>query len=366
MSFFNPLYDRIQQLIGVKQNFEEDFSFLRPSGNDHLVQFCFRMISSEYLELSQYDQQHFFLLDLLEETGIEYQLDVNGEFAIFTEKNKKGVKTIQSVMDLRNESIAVIYYFGVAKPCLQLNSQLMQSLRLTACYLNPSTLKTVSQSLSGIRSFQYYFEQSSLIFKEPVVMKGSLKGDIVPDAYQIYCQQFSNWFNIIQLSGHTTDGSQGVMTIDANGKLQIDICRLSSFLKIIEKVFSLLNDKYHFILDKYVNSWQGDPHKNSIMVCSCPIQVELPYAIEFLENLSKTLTVGKKPLNLMGLYERISPKLWKIFITELNTANQIDLEISTQQILIFIHCKWSLPMLDKIESFLRNNIAANFESLALN
>jgi len=366
MSFFSPFYDRIQELIGVKQNFEEDFSFLQPSGNDHLVQFSLRMIPSEYLELSQYDQQHFFLLDLLEETGVEYQLDANGEFAIFTEKNKKGIKTIQSVMDLRNESIAVIYYFGVAKPCLQLNSSLMQSTKLTACYLNPSGLMAVSESLSGIRSFQYYFEQSSLIFKEPIVMKGSLKGAIVQDAYQNYCKQFSSWFNIIQLSGHTTDGSQGVMTIDANGKLQIDICRLSSFLIIVEKVFSVLNDKYRFILDKHINNWIGDQHKKSVTVCSCPVQVQLPYAIEFLENLSKTLTVGKKPLNLMGLYERISPKLWKIFITELNTANQIDLEISSQQILIFIHCKWSLPMLDKIENFLRNNIAASFESLSLN
>ena len=366
MSFFTPFYDRIQELTGVKQNFEEDFSYLQPSGNDHLVQFCFRNIPTEYLELSQFDQQHFFLLDLLEETGFEYQLDKDGKFAIYTEKNKKGLKTIQSIMDLRNEPIAVIYYFGVAKQCLQFNSHLMQSSKLTACYFSPATLMTISNSLSGIRALHYHFEQPPQVFKEPVVLKGTLKGSVVQKAYQNYCHQFSNWFNVTQLSGHTTDGSQGVMTIEVNGKLQIDICRLSSFLKIVEKVFTIVMDKYQFILNKHVVNLHEDQNKNSVAVCSSPIEINLPLSIEFIENLAKILSSGKKPLNLIGLYERISPKLWKIFLTELDTAYQIDLEISAQQILIFMNSRRSLPMLDKIECFFRYNIATNFESLALN
>lgn len=366
MSFFSPFYDRIQEIIGAKQNFEEDFSFLQPSGNDHLVQFCFRIIPSEYLELSQFDQQHFFLLDLLEETSFDYQLDQDGQFAIYSEKNKKGIKTIQSIMDLRDESIGVVYYFGVAKQCLQLNSQLMQSSKLTACYFNPATLMTISESLSGIRALQYHFEQSTQVFKEPVVLKGAIKGSIVEKAYQNYSDQFKNWFNVIQLSGHTTDGSQGVLTIEANGKLQIDICRLSSFLKIVEKVHTLVTEKYAFILEKHVVNLHEDHNKSSIAVCSSPVEINLPLTIEFIENLAKVLSSGKKPLNLIGLYERISPKLWKVFLTELETAYQIDLEISAQQILIFMNSRWSLPMLDKIECFFRNNIATNFESLALN
>jgi len=366
MSFSSPLYDRIQHLIGVKQNFEEDFSFLQSSGNDHLVQFCFRITPPEYSELSQYDQHHFFLLDLLENTGIEYQLDENGLFASYFEKNKKGIKTIQSIMDLRNESIIVIYYFGIAKQCLQFNSHLLQSSPLVACYFNPATLMSVSKSFSAMGALQYHFEQSSQLFKDPVVMKGVLKGSIVYDAYQNYHDQFSNWFNVTQVSGHTTDGSQGVMTVDHIGKLQIDTCRLSSFLSIVEKLHTIVTDKYHYILHKHILDWNGDQNKNSVTLCSSPIKIDFPFPVEFIENLAKTLTNGKKPLTLMGLYERVSPKLWKVFITDINTTKQINLDISNQQILIFIDDKSSLPLLDKIEYHIRNFIAANFESIALN
>lgn len=366
MSFSNPLYDRIQQLIGVQHYFEDDFSFLQPSGNDHSAQFCFRTIPTEYSDLGHYDQQHFFLLDLLEETGIEYLLDDDGKFAVFIEKNKKGVKVVQSILDLRNETIAVFYYFGIAKQCFQFNARLMMSSKLTPCYLNPTALMTVSKSLSAIGSLQYHFEQTNQVFQNAVVMKGAFKGSIVHDAYDNYCDQFNDWFNVVQLSGHTTDGSQGIMTIDANGKLQIDICRLSSFLKIVDNLYKMLSEKYQFILEKHIIGWNGNQNSNSVSLCSSPVQVDLPFPIEFIENLAKMLTNGRKPLNLIGLYERVSPKLWKVFITDLNTSNQINLNISNHQVLIFMHNKCSLPLLDKIEFFIRNYVAANFESLALN
>ena len=69
---------------------------------------------------------------------------------------------------------------------------------------------------------------------------------------------------------------------------------------------------------------------------------------------------------MIGLFERVSPKLWKVLLTDLATSNQLQLEISKNQIVIFLFNQNAMPLLDKIENYIRHYIAANFDCLALN
>ena len=306
-----------------------------------------------------------FLLDLLEATGVEFILDDTGEFATHISYDTKQNSILHTVMDLRDDEVTLIYYYGKSANNQKLNQQICQFSGLTPCYLSSPLLWKVSSQLSHITSVQYQFEQFKEIFKNPVTMSGTFAGEMAHQICDEYMTLYKGWFNIIEICGFTVEGAQGTMVFSSNGTIRIDTCRLSSLLSIVRALLNELKEKISTIHRKHIYHWKVDFHNKLLPLNANPIEILLEHPLENIEGFTQILTQGKKPLHLFGMVERVTPKLWSVMTTDLNTAEQLKLEVSLERIMIFLPHYNSMAILDKIESFLREHLCARFESTVL-
>jgi len=359
------LRERIQSLVGPHQPLADDFSFLQPGGNEHLIQFAFLNCTDEYRELDNWDRFNLLLTDLYAATDIEFDLDEDGRFATFVSKNPKGVKNIQTVIDLRDDSLIVIYFFGDSKACHKLNQRLFQFPAFSPCFLNTTTLIEIAGLLDSIGFLQYNFEQLPSMFLEPVVMKGKLVGEMAHKLCYEFVQQHEPYFYIEKISGQVKEGSQGTTSFDDTGLIKVDSGRLSEFLKVAEIVFKILKNRYQNLLKKSLIQWQVNP-SNSMLICTgSPIDVCLVSPINNINGLIKLFTQGQQKMHLIGTAERVSRKMWCIKSSEWNTSEQIEFEISEKLIRIYLLRKSTIPLLDRIERYIRKHINAELDTSSL-
>lgn len=357
MKYSTPLKERIYSLVGVKNGAEEDFTFFEPGGNDHLVQFFFKDIAEEYTELDQYSRNSLILMDIFDAVGIDFTLDDSGNFAVYVEKNGKGVKIIQAVLDLRDDTLVVAYYLGIYKSCRNLNRSLSLAPDLTPCCFGSEMLHNLSSGISAINDVQYHFEQPQIICHRSIAMKGQMKGDLAQQLFDSYMEQHKVWFNVIEVGGYTEDGAQGTITLDSSALIHSDGCRLTSFLKMVSNAFSLLKQRYTAILDHHLLSFEQQTGNSLFSVTGRPIVIHLASKIEKVEGLAKFLTKGGRPLSLVGNYERLSPRLWSIKAFDLETIKPIEMEITNDTITVFLMDKSSIPVFDRLELFLQQSVS---------
>ncbi len=360
--FKSELSRRIRQLTGTDCEVESNYPFSQAGGNEHLIQFFYKYIPWELLELDRHSQHRFFLMDLAEKTGIDYNLDDDGLFAVLVEKNKKKVKTVQAVMDLRDEDIALVYYLGNPKNCQQINQALCRWSNV--CYFSSPILLEIAKNLASVNWIQYGFEQASSVFQNPLIMKGEFKGAKAIDICRKFTANYKNWFNVESVAGCHIDGARGMMVFNADGTIQIDACRLSGLLEVANQIYTLLKEKHEYMVSRYLTAEGRGLSGNFTAIGHGPLEIDLPIAIENIESFIKCFINGQKPLRFIGISERISPKLWQLKSTDTTTGNQIEFELSNYKIRIKIKQKHSLFLVDRIEQFLRKHICAHLVSLA--
>ena len=364
IQFIPALSDRIQQLTGINFDSDNEYSFFRPGGNDHLIQFFHGNIAKEFNELDGFSRHNVFLMELEEKIGIDFLLDDDNQFAVYSEENKKGVKAIQAVMDLRDEDIILIYYWGAIANCNRLNQKLCSLPGINPCYCSSPILLKVAKDLASLNAFQYCLEQLPVVFQDPITMKGEYKGKIAEEICTKFAKNYTNWFNIESISGSFIDGAQGTLTFHSDGLIHVDTCRLSSLLEIVSKIFTILKEKYKYLIERNISQENGIEIGNLFKFEYSPLEIELPIPIGNMENFAKQFANGRNFLQLLGNFERISPKLWSIKSTDTNLGTQIELELSYQTIRILLNQRHSLILADRIERFLRKYICAHLTSIA--
>jgi hypothetical protein len=266
-------------------------------------------------------------------------------------------------MDLRHEDIALIYYLGNKTNCLRLNQKLFAFPHIHHCFLSSPILMGIAKGLASVNSIQYCLEQSTSVFQNPLTMKGEFRGDQANDIYLEFSKNYKNWFNIELLSGYSTDGAQGTLVLNKDGLIHIDVCRLSSLLEIVNQLFSMLRNKYDYLKERHIAHEEGTAQGAFLRFGHSPIEIDLPIPIENIENFAKHLTNGQKPLQLIGISERVSPKLWSVKSTDAVSGEQIEFELSGHKIRIMLKHRRSLFLVDRFERFLRKHTSAHLMSV---
>ncbi|MBU2512178.1 hypothetical protein KJ966_12635 [bacterium] len=309
-----------------------------------------------------WNRHHLFLCDLPTKPDYEFVLDDDGRFATLEHSDSKQSKEVAAVMDLRDDYIVVVYYFGDSKICARINQLLKASPNLHACYLGMSIFEQVVCELEQITHLEFDFEQQSAMFSEPVNLKGTISGQPAQLIYHQYLQNHKPFFNIQSISGRISDESHGKVIFQFDGMAQVDDCRLSDFMQIVKLLFLLLRLKYKSLADKCILKWSGTEEKNYISLDGNMIEFNLNKPIEKLEGLIRYLVKGDKQLLLYGSSERISRKLWSVKSINVNSKSQIELEVSDAMVRVYLKNRTSIPLLDSIEDFIRKHIAADIEN----
>ncbi|MBU2646578.1 hypothetical protein KKI24_17855 [bacterium] len=362
MSFLAVLKERIRQQFGPGHFREDDFSFLQPGGNDHLVQFLYKNYSDEYWELDDWNRNHLLLIDIAESLDIEFKLDDDGLFAVLQSPGNGETRQVQAIIDLRDELLAIVYYFGEAKKCLRLNQRLIQSPIFHPCYLDSEMLVRIVEVFERVIGIEYDFEQLPALFLEPVVMKGQMRGDPVHGIFVEYSRRFSSYLNICVISGYLTDGAQGSLTLNGDGAIRTDSCRLSSFIEIVGYVLDILIKKYQTLSQNCLTQWSPLLEHRVLELTGKPIEIRLPFSVEKIDGLIRFLVNGTKDPMFLGISERISRKLWSIKSTEIRTTEQIEFEVAEDLIRVFLRERGTIPLYDKVEKFLRQHVSAHLEN----
>lgn len=361
MEFATELTERIRRLIGLESSLGRDYSFFQPGGNEHTVQFFFKNLPAEYLDLGMWDRNNLFLCELSAQLDHEFILDDDGCFATQVTINGKGVKSVQAVMDLRDDYIVTVYYYGESKACLKLNQQLMDVAYLSPCFAGMNFLERLVESLEKITRIEFEFEQYDSMFNDPVCLKGSFCGSPAHRFYYEYLETMPACFAANYICGRITDDTQGEMKFYSHGMLQVDDCRLSGFMEFVDRMFGMLREKYSNLVENCLLSWQSTTNGSADRLSGSFIEIWLQDPLSNCEGLVKYLVRGDKTNPFFGIAERVSRKLWSVKMIEPETQAALEFEISGNLIRIFLKHKGSIPLLNKLEEFLRKHVAANLE-----
>ncbi|MDX2471351.1 MAG: hypothetical protein QNL04_12330, partial [SAR324 cluster bacterium] len=124
-----------------------------PAGKGHFIQWLIPKIPAELEELEAFDQNHFFLLDLLEATGLEFALDESGQFAQAQEGH------FLALLDLRDPNLHLLYSFTNVKEASNLIKTLVESGGYFQKRLFSDELFELAGVLKKIVEFHYLFEE---------------------------------------------------------------------------------------------------------------------------------------------------------------------------------------------------------------
>lgn len=361
MDFVTELTERIRRLIGLETSLGGDYSFFQPGGNEHTVQFFFKNLPAEYLDLGMWDRNNLFLCELSVSLDHEFNLDDDGRFATQVTVNGKGVKSVQAVMDLRDDYIVTVYYYGESKACLKLNQQLMDAAHLSPCYTGMNFLDRLVEYLEKITRIDFEFEQYPSMFNDPVCLKGSFYGSPAHRIYHEYLETMPAYFAADCIWGRITDGTQGEMKFYSQGMLQVDDCRLSAFMEFVDRMHGMLREKYRNLVESCLLSWQSSSNGSAGRLSGSFIETWLQNPLSNSEGLVRYLVRGDKTNPFFGIAERISRKLWSVKMIEPESQSALEFEISANLVRIFLKQKGSIPLLNKLEEFLRKHVAANLE-----
>ncbi len=362
MSILVELKERIRRQFGPGHFREDDYSFLQPGGNNHMVQFLYKSFPDEYWELDEWNRHHLLLIDISADLGVQFSLDDDGQFAVLQSKGKGEQRQVQAIIDLRDDLLAIVYYFGDIRKCARVNQQLVQNPLLHPCFIDSDMLFRIIDIFEKVIGVEYHFEQSPTIFLQPVIVKGQLKGDLVHQIFSEYSERFSGYLNLCVLTGFLTDGAQGSITLHSEGTVRTDACRLSSFIEVVTYVLDFLTKKYQTLTRHFLAQWEEHPQQQLMEMKGTAVEIELPFAVEKMDGLIRYLTNGSRDMPFLGISERISRKLWMVKSTDIQTTEQIEFEVSERLIRVFIRDRRAIPLYDKIERFLRRQISASLEN----
>ncbi len=363
MEFANDLLERIRKQIGLELASDEAFTMLQPAGNEHSVQFFFKNLSDEYLEFETWDKHNLFLCDLTAELEFDFMLDDDGRFATLSQNGTTQSKSVEAVMDLRDDYLMTVYYFGDSKTSSRINQQLIATEKIFPCYIGSQILKQLICVLETITRIEFDFEQQQAMFLEPVILKGTINGPPSQTIYGQYLHSYKSYFNIKYICGHLTDDAQGNLVFHASGLIQVDDCRLSDFMNTVKQLYLLLRIKYQILVDKCLIKWEPTADNKSTQLKGNVIEIWLGKPVDKVDGLLRFLTRGDKSIQLFGISERISRKLWSIKSIHVNSGARVEMELSSNMLRVYLANRKSIPILDKIEDFLQRHVTIDFENL---
>lgn len=357
MSFSARLTKRIHRMVGLDPVVEGEYTFFQPGGSDHFIQFFLKNFPLEYWDLDPWDRHNLFLQDLAMEFEVEFELDEEGEFAVYTEEDAKGVQVVRALMDLKQEHLGMLYLLGEARACSRFLQKVTQSTAIHPCYLDSRLLEAEMALFETLEEVQYFFEQHGLSHQSPVSLKGQIKGPHAFEVLDYLRKSQTELFNLVSFMGHSRDGSMGMISLGESGLLFAEALRLSSFLEIAEAIYEKLKQKYQLMLGKHLIHCAAQPGEGSLEIEGVPLHLEFALPIEKIEGLLRQFTAGIKPLFLLGNYERLTRGLWLVYATEISTGKQVHFEIGRAGARFYLESAHSIPLMEMIQQYLAKHVS---------
>jgi hypothetical protein len=144
----------------------------------------------------------------------------------------------------------------------------------------------------------------------------------------------------------------------SRGIVQVDVCRLSTFLELANETFTLLRERRSYQESKNVCSLNVTDNREFVRYQGEAIEYGFTRPIDKIEGLLRQFTHGDKSSRFLGISERISRRLWSVKTTEVTTRKQVELEIFDRGIRLYLSRKSDLSLGDQIESYLRKHVCA--------
>ena len=351
--------DNFVRYLAFDSKEDEDFLFLDPGGDKYQCQLIYPVFPEEYLELDRWDRNNLWLSDLGLSIDEEFSLNDDGKFAVLSSQSKEAKCKFRTMIDLTYDYIWVVYYLGEQKTLQRFNRKLTALDCLFPLLLSSEWLIKISHILDSVQQITFEFNELPCVKRSPTSMKGNIKG---PPAFGIFRDLSCNRkqeFNLTNIEGIIPNSLEATINIDSRGFMEIQPGRLSSALKVIESIKGGLIEENEYILENHIISLVNDDFHKSVFLKGEPIETRWEKCIENMEGLITILISGDKTLGFTGTSIRLSRKLWRLFCTDIKTGNPIELEISNNMLRIFIKKESSIPLMNKIVSFLQGRIDAS-------
>ncbi len=336
-----------------------ELPLLSPAGQGHFIQWLIPKISQELEELEDYDQNHFFLLDLLEATGLEFILDESGNFASIQSGD------VSALLDLRDPNLHLLYCFTNVKEALNLIKNLVDTEVYFAKRLFSRHLHEAAAQLEQITEFQYLFEEMPLKAAHTTSLKGNAKGGLASDLFFTLQKLNQKHFNLTQVTGLTTTGGVAQVRFRNSGFVEGYDIRLVDFLKALGLVQSRLQAMCQKISESHIFNLTDTGEGLSLTgktleVAFLSVQAKhsshpLP---QIPEVLLKNLTTGIKPLELWGSYRLIARNQWKILASDPVTNLNVEMELHGAGLRFYLKDKVTLALVEKILCFVAQSVSA--------
>ncbi|OGH09109.1 MAG: hypothetical protein A2600_02480 [Candidatus Lambdaproteobacteria bacterium RIFOXYD1_FULL_56_27] len=349
------LGEQIQRLAGIDPLAEIDETFFRPTGNDHLAQFCLKNLAPELAELELRDQRAFLLAELEESLGLNFNLTADPNYAAATLGETGGPGGVQVVLDLGMPQLVLVHYLGEARAIGKLNGRLTSLPFLSPARLGREEMLGLRASLGRILLVRLGFEQNPKLFAEPTGLLGTLKGGQSGPLLEQWLRTKPELVRVEALGGEGGEGSGSRIEILETGALWGKGMRLANFLERCQKVEALLDLRYRQIEQHHLCSvvTQGGWSR----LVGEPVRFVFEQPIERMDRFLALLGQGLKPLEFYGNPERLSPNLWGMELCDA-TGGWLRLSLTPHWLSCELTGPHSIPLFDRLEGFLAKQVEA--------
>lgn len=349
------LGEQIQRLAGIDPLAEIDETFFRPTGNDHLAQFCFKNLAPELAELEPQDQRAFLLAELQESLGLNFRLTSDPNYACATLGEIGSPSGVQVVLDLGLPQLVLVHYLGEARAIGKLNGRLTSLPFLSPARLGRTEMLDLRSSLGRILNVRLGFEQNPKLFAEPAGLAGTLKGAQSGPLLEQWLRTKPELVRVEALGGEGGEGQGSWVEILETGALWGKGMRLANFLERCQKVEALLALRYRQLEQQHLcfvvaqGAWSR--------LVGEPVRFAFAQPVERIDRFLALLGQGVKPLEFFGNPERLGPNLWGMELCD-GFGGWLRLSLTPRWLCCELTGPHSIPLFDRLEGFLARQVDA--------
>lgn len=338
---------------------EDDFRFLHKKADYYLTQFFFPIYQKEILELEPEDRTFFWTASLIEQTGLDFQVQEETGFIQLTKESLPSNTRI--FIDLTNPLLGIIYFQGTLKNCQSLNKQLLLADSISPYSISSDLLLRFSKELNQVNELKLTFEQLPDIFGETNIFKTHWKSADVQSLMSEYAEKMPAFFHISLIGGHAPDHLQSLIQADDKGTISTQHCRLSLFLSLVKHLKEQYLEQVQSLSKNYKLSWEPDDSLQRNFLKGQAVEFVFPERIQNPEKLVNHLISGTKPFHAVGLKERVSRELWSVNLVDIQTGHSLDLDVTAEKIKVYAWHSQSLPFIINLQNLLQQVIDARIK-----
>ncbi|MDH5559864.1 MAG: hypothetical protein OEY59_03325 [Deltaproteobacteria bacterium] len=335
--------------------------FLTEEFLEQSVQFYFRFFEEEYLEMERYERNYYFILDLHQELGTDFELNEEGDCAAYCLYDSDKKLLLRLVLDLGDDDLVVAYFIGNKQKAFKLRQKLFKIQTLKRCYLSSPMLMRLAERLGDVKGFEYHFSAQRPLTASSEILKGEIKGKDAPFFYDLYKNRHPDIFNLEAMSLETSGDNQLMIRLNQSGTLLAGLSSSKDVLRITQDIRKVVKQKAERIWEKrsFINH-ESDISKG-LNVHVRFVELSFTKPLDHVERLLSGWIDGIPPLKMIGSYFRSSQTTWRVAVCEIGLGGQLEFEISREGILFVLRNKKDILPLEKIEAFLRKHVDAGLK-----